>query len=159
MTQWGIFSDEGMVAGPYDSAVHAEDDRKYMIHSGEIDPDVDVTQICADHPGQQYDACEICAAEDRDAEAEAVVCNAERTGEGYWTCDVPGGCPGCRHLAMMIEDPAQFRAWDEELAALSHRRDAEGGGRVTHAEDDRKYVILRLRRDVHEDRDAGGAEQ
>lgn len=117
MTQWGIFSDEGMIAGPYDSAVHAEDDRKYMIHSGEIDrTDADVTQICADHPGQQYDACEICAAEDR--EAEAVVCNAERTGEGYWTCDTPGGCPGCREIAASAGDRDQLAEWAQELLEL-----------------------------------------
>lgn len=31
-------------------------------------------------------------------------CHAARTGEGYWTCDVPGGCVDCRALAAEIDD-------------------------------------------------------
>ena len=41
-------------------------------------------------------------------------CHAARTGEGYWTCDVPGGCGDCRTLAVEIEDRAQIAAWDAE---------------------------------------------
>jgi hypothetical protein len=32
------------------------------------------------------------------------ICYAARTGEGYWTCDVPGGCTDCRALARELGD-------------------------------------------------------
>jgi hypothetical protein len=31
-------------------------------------------------------------------------CYAARTREGYWNCDVPGGCTDCRRLAREIND-------------------------------------------------------
>lgn len=43
-----------------------------------------------------------------------VACYAARSGEGYWTCDVPGGCPDCRSLATEINDTAQLDAWKEQ---------------------------------------------
>lgn len=44
-------------------------------------------------------------------------CRAARTGEGYWTCDVPGGCGDCRHLAVALPDPDQIAEWNAERAA------------------------------------------
>lgn len=38
-------------------------------------------------------------------------CHAARTGEGYWTCDVPGGCSDCRALAREIDDTDQIAQW------------------------------------------------
>lgn len=35
-------------------------------------------------------------------------CSAARTGDGYWTCDVPGGCPDCRTLALELNDRETF---------------------------------------------------
>lgn len=40
-----------------------------------------------------------------------VDCHAARTGEGYWTCDVPGGCPDCRRLAIELDDKATLDTW------------------------------------------------
>lgn len=48
--------------------------------------------------------------------AEDTECHAARTGEGYWTCDVPGGCADCRALAAEIDDTEQIAAWDAERA-------------------------------------------
>lgn len=31
-------------------------------------------------------------------------CHAARTGNGYWTCDHPGGCTDCRALAAEADD-------------------------------------------------------
>lgn len=47
-------------------------------------------------------------------------------GNGYWYCDVPGGCRGCRHLARDIEDWDQVLEWNEERKAI---RDAEAAAR------------------------------
>lgn len=40
-------------------------------------------------------------------------CYAATSGEGYWTCDTPGGCPDCRALAREINDTEQLATWDE----------------------------------------------
>lgn len=42
-------------------------------------------------------------------------CSAAITGDGYWTCDVPGGCTDCRRLARAIDDKYQLAIWREEL--------------------------------------------
>lgn len=34
-------------------------------------------------------------------------------GNGYWLCDVPGGCVGCRELATAIDDADQLAEWKE----------------------------------------------
>lgn len=39
-------------------------------------------------------------------------CSAARTGEGYWTCDQPGGCDDCRRLAVEIDDHEQLSVWN-----------------------------------------------
>jgi hypothetical protein len=41
-------------------------------------------------------------------------CYAETTGNGYWTCDVTGGCSGCRQIARDTEDFDQLREWSVE---------------------------------------------
>lgn len=41
-------------------------------------------------------------------------CSAESSGEGYWTCDVLGGCPGCRELARSLDDLDQIAEWDND---------------------------------------------
>jgi hypothetical protein len=41
-------------------------------------------------------------------------CHAARASEGYWTCDVPGGCSDCRALAREIDDTEQIVRWDAQ---------------------------------------------
>ena len=48
-------------------------------------------------------------------------CNAETSGEGYWTCNVEGGCPGCYQLA--IESARTFGP-DEALEEWQAARKA-----------------------------------
>ena len=43
-------------------------------------------------------------------------CNAALSGQGYWTCDVPGGCSDCRSLAREINDTEQIATWNAERA-------------------------------------------
>lgn len=43
-------------------------------------------------------------------------CHAARTGAGYWTCDVRGGCSDCRALAREIGDTEQLAEWKAEKA-------------------------------------------
>ena len=38
-------------------------------------------------------------------------------GNGYWYCDLPGGCPDCRALATEAGDGAQLAAWKAEVQA------------------------------------------
>lgn len=47
----------------------------------------------------------------------ATPCHAARSGEGYWTCDVLGGCSDCRSLAREISDLDTIAFWDSEKAA------------------------------------------
>lgn len=44
-------------------------------------------------------------------------CIAAVTGNGYWVCDVLGGCRGCRDLALGAEDKEQLKAWLIERSA------------------------------------------
>lgn len=45
------------------------------------------------------------------------VCYAERSREGYWTCDVPGGCSECRRLAHEARDKYILLEWATERTA------------------------------------------
>jgi hypothetical protein len=38
-------------------------------------------------------------------------------GNGYWLCDVVGGCAGCRELAAAIDDTDQLADWKAEAEA------------------------------------------
>lgn len=63
------------------------------------------TTTCHLHPSYGL-PCALCTWATRAmAEAKALRgCHAARTGEGYWTCDVPGGCTDCRALAAELGD-------------------------------------------------------
>jgi hypothetical protein len=39
-------------------------------------------------------------------------------GHGYFECDHPGGCKGCRQLAVDIYDSEQFEWWATDLDDL-----------------------------------------
>jgi hypothetical protein len=41
-------------------------------------------------------------------------CSAAKTGLGYWTCDVPGGCRDCRVIAIEANDTEQLATWNAE---------------------------------------------
>ena len=45
-------------------------------------------------------------------------CFAAVHGNGYWTCDVVGGCQGCRFLARGLDDKDQLKEWLIERSAL-----------------------------------------
>lgn len=42
------------------------------------------------------------------------LCSAALTGNGYWTCDVVGGCRDCRLLARAIGDTETLDGWKDE---------------------------------------------
>lgn len=52
----------------------------------------------------------------KESAVEADECSAARTREGYWTCDVPGGCDDCRQIARDGRDWYQFKIWAEETS-------------------------------------------
>lgn len=54
-----------------------------------------------------------------EARLNTTKCHAAETGEGYWTCDVVGGCRGCRFLARDAEDFSVLAEWSEDAVAAS----------------------------------------
>ena len=54
--------------------------------------------------------------------------------EGYWHCDVPGGCEDCYRLAVDIEDDGLVEDWDQEFSRLQRQRRAEGFARLQAAQ-------------------------
>lgn len=68
--------------------------------------------------------------------AFGVTCtHAARTGEGYWTCDVPGGCADCRDLASEIDDDEQINEWDAQRQGTHHDPRPERPGHPPTATD------------------------
>lgn len=46
-----------------------------------------------------------------------ILCSAEISGYGYWTCDVHGGCPDCRRLAYDAQDEMQLALWNAQRSS------------------------------------------
>lgn len=42
------------------------------------------------------------------------VCAAAISGQGYWTCDVVGGCDDCRRIARSANDVEVLNDWNAE---------------------------------------------
>lgn len=49
--------------------------------------------------------------------------NCAGVGNGYWECDIPGGCRDCKDLALEAGDFAQLFDWNESLTAPSGPED------------------------------------
>jgi hypothetical protein len=45
-------------------------------------------------------------------------------GNGYFECDIPGGCPDCRRLAIDIDDDLQFDEWADDLRFAGNTKEA-----------------------------------
>lgn len=54
-------------------------------------------------------------------------------GEGYWRCDVAGGCADCRALARAAADDDQLEEWEAELE-LERRHQAEENAAANEAD-------------------------
>lgn len=60
MAQFGIFNDEGMIDGPYDSRVEAQE----AARDHHAEEDYRVLELCPDHEGEPNASCEPCLAEE-----------------------------------------------------------------------------------------------
>lgn len=67
MTEYGLFSDEGLVEDGFFSAAEAEEarDTRYDPEDG-----LGVEEICREHPEQPRYGCEECAAEEQEEDEE-----------------------------------------------------------------------------------------
>ncbi len=63
---FGVFSDEGMISGPFYNRDSAERAMRQDDPDGESG--LYVTGVCPDHEEQPWDACEQCMDEDEDEE-------------------------------------------------------------------------------------------
>jgi hypothetical protein len=61
LDEYGVFNDEGMIAGPFYSLSDAVDEETAL--KLEDEPNTEVLPICPDHPEQRRDACEECNAQ------------------------------------------------------------------------------------------------
>lgn len=73
-------------------------------------------------------------------EATTEGCYAAISTEGYWTCDVPGGCRDCRSLARSAEDDYQLDEWKAERAEIRLARPFNGAGRFVRRSG--RFVLL-----------------
>lgn len=86
-------------------------------------------------------------------------CHAARTGEGYWTCDIPGGCVDCRALAAEIGDTVSIIITrdNQESDVLYVLPDGtcfvtpDGEGRIYYDTEDEALADRDVDRTVHVD--------
>lgn len=57
MTEYGIFSDEGLVAGDFYDRETAE---RWMAENTDADDGLHVAEICGDHRDHEKETCEEC---------------------------------------------------------------------------------------------------
>jgi hypothetical protein len=62
MTEYGLFSDEGMVEGQFYTP---EEARAAITDRYDADDGLEIEEICPDHPGQPRCGCEECDSEEQ----------------------------------------------------------------------------------------------
>ena len=65
-TEWGLFSDEGLIEGDYYSKEDAEIAATYY----DPDDNIEVLEVCSEHPDQPRIYCEECDAEEEQDELD-----------------------------------------------------------------------------------------
>lgn len=68
---FGIFNDEGMIVGDFETA---EEARTWMVRDGDADCFVD--EVCSEHPEEPAVGCQSCPADDADDADECPECGA-----------------------------------------------------------------------------------